>query len=440
MLPEQAFGLMALVQVFLMGIHLFSDLGIGPSIIQHKDGNSPVFVNTAFTMQAGRGLVLWIICCLGALPFSRFYSEPDLAWMLPLVGLAAIIEGLSSTKLLTANRNLAMGRLTAIELSSQVAGLAIMLTWAHLRPGVGALVAGSLAGAFLRTVMGHVLLPGPANRLAWDPIARRNLLHFGRWIFISTVLTFLAGQSDRLIFGKLVDIQRLGVLAIAMNLASLPSQALQTLMSKIVFPLFSHVHNDAGDFVATFRRIRWKILVLGGWSLSGLLAGGPSAVRLLYDNRYADAGWMLQIVVAGAWFGTLLENSNGVALLARGLARWTAAGCAGKLVGMIIAIPLGYLLGGFPGALAGSAIAELLRYAISSYAIARQKLRSLDQDLILTATVAASSLIGWLAARAARVEGAPRVVEAAVVFVVVSAIWAPLAWPLLRRKRAEVSR
>ena len=83
LLFEETFGLMLLVQAFLTGLHLFSDFGIGPSIIQNKRGDDPVFVNTAFTMQAGRGLILWMITWAGALPFAAFYNEPILAWILP---------------------------------------------------------------------------------------------------------------------------------------------------------------------------------------------------------------------------------------------------------------------------------------------------------------------------------------------------------------------
>ena len=330
LLFEETFGLMLLVQAFLTGMHLFSDFGIGPSIIQNKRGDDPVFVNTAFTMQAGRGLILWMITWAGALPFAAFYDEPILAWVLPIAGFTALLEGLYSTKLLTANRELAMGRLTIIDLASQVAGLVVMMAWVTIRPSVWALVVGSIVSCVVRMVLSHTALPGLRNRLEWNEEARRAMLHFGKWIFVSTVLTFLASQSDRLIFGKLVDMKLLGVYNIAIILATLPAQGLGNITTKIIFPLFSRVYNEGSDLAAAYRSGRWPLLVLGGWATAGLVGGGPTVVRLFYDNRYEEAGWMLQIVAMGSWFGVLLENTNGAALLARGLARWTAAGSGGK--------------------------------------------------------------------------------------------------------------
>ena len=55
LLPE-LFGLMGLAYVFIVGVHLFSDIGLGPSIIQNKRGEESEFINTAWTMQIILGL------------------------------------------------------------------------------------------------------------------------------------------------------------------------------------------------------------------------------------------------------------------------------------------------------------------------------------------------------------------------------------------------
>lgn len=58
LLFPEAFGLMALVQTFMTGLAMFSDIGIGPSIIQNRRGEDPDFLNTAWTIQIGRGVML----------------------------------------------------------------------------------------------------------------------------------------------------------------------------------------------------------------------------------------------------------------------------------------------------------------------------------------------------------------------------------------------
>ena len=60
LLFPEAFGLMALVQVFMGGLQMFSDLGIQASIIQNSRGDDPDFLNTAWTIQVIRGTCLWL--------------------------------------------------------------------------------------------------------------------------------------------------------------------------------------------------------------------------------------------------------------------------------------------------------------------------------------------------------------------------------------------
>src|SRR5690349_2480294 len=104
MLVPEAFGAMALVNALLVGLQLFSDVGIGPSIIQSPRGNDPAFLNTAWTLQAFRGLCLWLVACAIAQPVASFYGEPQLAWILPVAGSSALLGGLQSTRIFSMYR------------------------------------------------------------------------------------------------------------------------------------------------------------------------------------------------------------------------------------------------------------------------------------------------------------------------------------------------
>ena len=125
----------------------------------------------------------------------------------------------------------------------------------------------------------------------------------------------------------------LGVYNIALNLALVPSSALNQLAYVVIFPLYSRFWQGTSDKVAVYRSVRLPMLIIGGWVTSGIIAGGPTIIEILYDPRYIEAGWMLQILVAGPWFGVAMECSNGAALLALGHSRWMAFASATKLVG-----------------------------------------------------------------------------------------------------------
>ncbi|HTF88639.1 MAG TPA: oligosaccharide flippase family protein [Planctomycetota bacterium] len=437
LLVPEAFGAMALINALLVGLQLFSDIGIGPSIVQSPRGDQPAFLNTAWTMQTLRGFLLWLVACALAHPVAVFYGDPRLAWILPVAGLTALLGGFNSTRIFSAYRHVDLARISVLELISQAAGLVAMVVLALLYHSIWSLVAGGIVGTLAKLILSHTSLPGIANRFCWDKSALDQMLRFGRWIFASTLLTFLVGQSDRLIFGALIPLGALGVYSVASMIAVMPSTALGRMASGVFFPIYSRVHNAGGDLGPVFLRVRRPLLILAGWMIAGLAGGGAAAVRLLYDARYEQAGWILQWLALGSWFA-ILEGTNAAALLARGQSNWTAASSAGKLAGMVVLIPLGYHFGGFAGAVAGLAMTDLFKYGISAYAAARAGLKGWRQDLELTAWVLATATLGLIAAEFAQREGFSNLGAAALVFFAVSCAWIPLGSSLIALRRAEV--
>jgi O-antigen/teichoic acid export membrane protein len=434
-LPE-TFGVMALLNALLQGLQLFSDVGVGPSIIQNRRGDEPAFLDTAWTVQVLRGLVLWIVACALALPFAAFYGDPILAWILPVSGLTALIAGFNSTRIFSLYRHVNLARVSTLELGSQAAGIAVMIAFALVDRSIWALVAGGLAGSLTKLVLSHTILSGRGNHFRFDRTALGSMFRFGRWIFFSTVLSFFVGQSDRLVFGKLVPLGVLGVYSIGAMIATLPATALGRMAASVYFPVYSRIHESGGDLGAAFGRVRRPALLLAGWMIAGLAAGGDAAVRLLYDARYAEAGWILQVLALGSWF-SVLESTNGAALLARGNARWVAAGNGGKLAGMLVLIPAGFLLGGFTGAVIGLAASDVLKYAVSAFATTRGGLRGWPEDLRLTTWVLATAACGAYCARLADDAGAGTFGSVLAVFVAVSLAWAPLGAAHWRASRSS---
>ena len=106
LLVPELFGLMALANTFITGLALFSDVGIQPSIVRSPRGEEAEFLNTAWTIQVIRGCVLWIGCLVIAFPVSRFYEEPKLLWLIPIIGFnSCFLAGFKSTSLATLSRN-----------------------------------------------------------------------------------------------------------------------------------------------------------------------------------------------------------------------------------------------------------------------------------------------------------------------------------------------
>ena len=432
-------GTMELVNPFLIAFELLSDLGLGPSIVQNKRGGDPAFTDVAWTIMVARGIAIWLAVCVGAVPYAWAMGHEELASVIPVAGLVAVAGGFTSTKVYTASRQLTLGRLTVVEIGSQSVGFVVKIVWAWLSPTVWSLVFGGLAVAITKMLLSHLVLPGRIDRLRWDPAVARELIRFGKWIFLSTLLTFLTGYADRWIFGTMIPLTMLGLYGNAAVLAALPMEVLSRVSSQVVFPLYSRIVQAGEDLRPAFLRARLPLQVFGGWASCGLIAGGPTAMRLFWEESWWGSGWMIQILAASAWF-LVCEATNGAAMLARGEPRWIAFGSMAKLAAMCVLIPIAYSFGGFPAALVAYATTEIFRYAVSLWAVSRIGLGAGLQDLALSARVGVVGVAVWQLAEVLRAQDVPVAIEAAVVALVVTIAWAPLAWRplsvLLRDRRA----
>lgn len=384
LLFPEAFGIMALVSVFMQGLVMFSDVGIGPSIIHNERGDDPDFLNTAWTIQTIRGTALWLIACIGAYPFSLLYGEPQLAWLVPVAGLTALIAGFNSTSLATTTRHIQVSKITLLEIICQAGALLTTVTTAWIYKSVWALVCGGLASSLIKLVLSHTWLRTTANRFRWDASAAGALLTFGKWIFLSTLLSFCVLQADKLIFGQLIPLSLLGVYSIAAALAAVPRSVIIRLGTAIVFPAYSAKYRATGSLHTVFNRVRHPLIVFAGLGTSGLALLAPTIIGLLYDARYADAAWMLQILSFSVWWH-ILECTSSSALLAMGKPNLIALGSFAKLVAMIVFITLGYHQFGFPGAVAGYALSETCRYASAALMISRYGYPVWKLDMAATA-------------------------------------------------------
>ncbi len=398
LLFPEVFGLMSLAYVFITGLHLFSDLGIHTSLIQNKRGDEPDFLNTAWTLQIIRSVGLWLCCVIIAIPAATFYKEPQLAWVLPIAGLGTLIAGFNSTGLASLTRKLAVKQVLIYELGGQIVGIGVMLIWAWFERSVWALLVGTLAASIVQLVWSHVISPDSLNRLVLEKKAVGEIFSFGKWIFLSTALTFFAMQSDRLILGKLLGLQLLGVYGIALTLAEVPKQVTLAVSGKVVFPMFSRFASlPRSEFRDKIRRGRLPILLVTAPTLAVMISFGDILITTLYDYRYANAAWMIPLLALGIWPLILTITIEG-ALFAMGNPTPSTWGSFYSFLALASGIWVGFHLFGMVGAVAAVPLSNIPFYAAVSYGLRHEKIDCFDQDGYATVLLLALCAI-FIAAR-----------------------------------------
>ena len=359
LLVPEMFGVMSVVTVIIIGLNLFSDIGLLQNVVNSKRGEERLFLNTVWASQIIRGVFLFVLMLLisflfsqanilSILPTGSAYAYPALPNIIALLSLTILISALNSTKMLTAKRKLMMGHLTLIEIISQIISVVFIITWATIRPEIWALVYGGIVASSVKMILSHVLIPGRNNRLDWDWKAFHELFHFGKWIFATSICGFLLGQGDQLILGGLISAEKLGIYSIAILLAIALRQLLSKVFAAVLYPALTEVARERKNELSdTYYKIRRYVLI-----------------TFLYDDRYHAAGWMMEVLVL-----SLITVGPGMladqCFLALGRARELTYMIIMQVILLFSLLPLLFYLYGMEGAVWATVITPLIKIFVS---------------------------------------------------------------------------
>jgi O-antigen/teichoic acid export membrane protein len=440
LLAPDAFGVMAIVYLVINGLTLISDVGIRPAIVRHERGEDPAFLDTAWTISVLRGLALWAAAAALALPLARFYAIPSLALLIPAAGVVSFIGGFEATKLTTLMRSVALGRRVAIELAAQAIAFAAMLGAAWIAASVWVLVVGAVVGVAARVALSFVAVPGRGNRLRWDRAAADQIRSFGRWIFVSSLFTFLAMRMDVAVLGRLVPPDVLGVYSIGITVVVVLRDVLGRVLSSVLMPVLADAHRGGFSAFAVRHAQSQAVLLQGGVLVVATAAvASPPFFALLYDPRYAAAGWISQLALVALWF-SLLQSRAQRASEALGDSRSVAFSEGAKTLATAAGCIAGWTLAGLPGLIVGSALGNLVGWALAAARLRAHGVSVFSADVRYTLLGAAVAGVacGLPALLGARALGRPPTVLEAAAFGVVAL--APLALGAAARLHREWKR
>lgn len=382
LLVPEFFGIMAIALVVIRGMELFSDVGIRPGVIRSNRSDDPSFLNTAWTIQVIRGMCLSFVTITIAKPVADIYENPILAEILPVVGLVFIISSFSSTSIFTLNKKVQLGALTVMDIVSQLIGISCMILLAYFYRNVWALIVGTITTAIIKSVWSHLLQSGDRNRFALEKESVSEIISFGKWIFASTAMMFLATQADRFLLGKMLPIAVFGIYHIAVMFAELPKQIIEKLSSRIIFPLMTHFADlPRQEFRKKIIQKRYMLLFPLILLLSLFSSFGDILIAFLYDDRYQQAGWMLPLLAIGMW-PFVLNATIDRCFYAIGKPKIPTIGSFLKFAYMIVVVPIMFDVLGTFGAVLAVAMNDLPVYVVNSIGLQREGLACFRQDTI----------------------------------------------------------
>ncbi|MEO7299880.1 MAG: lipopolysaccharide biosynthesis protein [Verrucomicrobiota bacterium] len=314
LLPEQ-FGMLALLNVFLLAANLLIDSGFASALIQkqsvsYADECSIFYLNVLMGVLSCAGL------CLLAPWIAAFYKMPLLTDLTRALSFNLIISSFGVVQVAGFSRRMDFKSLAKASFIGTLSsgGLGTFLALSGF--GVWSLVAQAIANQLVNTILLWVYSPW---RPAWLFCASslKSMFRFGSRLLFSSLLEVVFSNLYVVIFGKLFSPTAVGYYSRAEQVPKMLGSTLSLVSGRIALPLFSSMQSDPKSLKAGMQKALSILAFINFPLMVGLAVIARPFVLTVLTEKWAPCIPYLQFLcVAGMLYPMHAINLN--VLLAQG--------------------------------------------------------------------------------------------------------------------------
>ena len=284
------FGIVALGTTLLAIVSSVTELSLAQALVRHSAPVTSHF-NTVWTLNAARGLILFILFAASGYPVAILYEEPRLTEIMVILGLSVFIGSLTNPRRIMLQRSLVFWQEFVLNVSQKLAGVVAAITIAAIYHSYWALVIGALVTQIVNVAVSYMAVPFRPS-ISFRHI--RELFSFSGWLTAAQIINTLNWRFDYLLVGKMLGSSALGQYTVGSNLAMLPTRETIAPLTLTMFPAFSSIANDAKRLAAAYQRGQAFITAVAFPIGIGAALIADPLVRLMMGEKWIPAIFVIQ--------------------------------------------------------------------------------------------------------------------------------------------------
>ena len=356
LLAPEAFGLVAYAAAAAALLTAAIDLHFDQSIVREAEIRQ-ARIDTVFTLRLLFAGLIAAGLLAAAAPLAAWLEAPALEPVLRAMCVLALASGLFNPRFVLLERDLAFGRVAAVEVGAQLASTVLAIGLAWITRSHWAAVAGMIAASFARTALSWTLVRGPVRLglAEW-----RDCLRFSAWLVAMGLLTVANGQANRIITGAVLGLAVLGRFRLGAELALSAVYFVQRPMTRVAYPGLAAARAQGRGLGEAFLRFQGVLMLAIVPTAVSVCVAAPWIVRVLVGEPWAEAVLALRVLALLPIVQCLTAGTNSLMLVDG--RTWLSFGR--QAVVFALSVPLLWL-GGRQAGLAGILAATAATAAIS---------------------------------------------------------------------------
>lgn len=309
LVPED-FGLVAIATVIIAFFNIFSDLGLSPAIVQHKNLDKDN-LSDLFSFTLWLGIVLSSLFLILAPFIAIYYHSHILANICRLLSISLFFNTINSVPNALLYRNKEFKFIAKRNILIQIGTGIISVIAAYAGAGLYALLISPISSSIILFILTIRRYPQKI-RFVTGITTIRKIFSYSVFQFLFNLINYFSRNIDKLLIGKFMGMTSLGYYEKSYRLMMLPIQNITYVITPVLHPVLSDFQNDIRFLASSYERII-RTLAFIGFPLSIFLFFTASELTLLiFGNQWVSSISIFQILSISAGIQIVMSSSGAI--------------------------------------------------------------------------------------------------------------------------------
>lgn len=310
LLEPSDFGIYGLATSILAFVLIFDEMGLKSAVIQKKTDKPNEVLFTGFFIKLSLSIIFFFIILVWIAPAgAKFYETPDVEKIIILLAVIMLIDNLKfipTTQIIKSNN---LGKLLLPSILKSITYSIIVILLAFQGFSYWSFVYAQICSTILETFAFFFIIPW-RFRLHLNKDIGIDLIGFGKFLVIASLLGMVHKQIDNLIVGKILGLSALGYYAMAYRWGNMFITDIGKIVNQALYPL-NVKYQDNIPMLERIQTQSMKYTSLIVFPISfGFLITCPEFVNLVLGEKWAPAIIPLQIMSVNGIFWALVKRGN----------------------------------------------------------------------------------------------------------------------------------
>lgn len=357
MLNPYDYGVVSVIQVFLLFFTTLVDAGLGPAIIQNKtltEHDNRVL----FTYSIEFSMLLCLIFAACSPFIAWFYHDRQYIPLTLAMTSVLFFQGINMVPNALMDKDKRFKEVNIRLIIANVCGGVVGIIGAYFHLGAYALILSFVIPAIVAFCLNMWLLRVRPSRKT-DRNSLRKVWKFAKSQFGFNCINYFSRNTDKILVGKLMGAVALGNYSKSYQLLMMPNTVLLGVLNPVLLPVLSDYQDDVPFVCKSYMKIV-HVLALVGLPLSVFLCfESKDIIFFLYGNQWTEAVTPFAILALTVWIQMTMSSTGAIfqtlgktnylfwngCISAFILITATIIGCVkGDLVTLAVSLSIGFLL------------------------------------------------------------------------------------------------